>query len=311
MNNLICIVGPTASGKTSLAVRLAQAFETEIISADSMQIYKHMNIGTAKPTLDEMGGIRHHMIDIIDPGQTYSAAQYAVDAGKCADEICARGIIPIVAGGSGLYLDSLIGTLQYEPEPEHDDVRTLLYAKAEEEGTQAMHEQLRSIDPDAAEHIHQNDRRRILRALEIYMLTGEKPSVRTRRAHNYPRRFNALKIGLSWPRDELYKRINMRVDKMFDDGLVEEARMICAKYPSSTSGQAIGYKELFAYFEGKCSLEEAKENIARESRRYAKRQISWLSRDGQVIFVDAQDTDALYKCVFNMVRDFVTFCNIF
>lgn len=311
MNKLICIVGPTASGKTALAVRLAKAFGTEVISADSMQIYRYMDIGTAKPTAEEMDGVPHHMLGIIDPGEKYSAAQYAVDAGKCADDISARGMIPIVAGGSGLYLDSLIGTVQYEPEPEHDEIRRELYAQADAEGDAAMYARLKEIDPDTAGHIHENDRRRVLRALEVYLLTGEKPSVRARRAASAPRRYQAIKLGLWWPRDELYRRIDKRVEIMFENGLIDEAKRIYESFPSATSGQAIGYKELFSYFEGKVSLEEAKENIARESRRYAKRQLSWLSRDGQVFFTDAHDADALYKAVFNLTRDFVTFCNTF
>lgn len=308
MTNLICIVGPTASGKTALSVRLAQTLGSEIISSDSMQIYRYMDIGTAKPSMEERAGVPHHMLDIIDPGESYSAAQYAVDAGKCADDITARGMIPIVAGGSGLYLDSLIGALSYEPEPDHTELREELYALADREGDSAMHARLALVDPESAARIHENDRKRILRALEIYMLTGEKASVRAKRAAAAPRRYRALKIGLSWPRAELYDRINRRVDIMFENGLVEEAKAIYERFPTVTAGQAIGYKELFAYFEGKCSLEEAKEKIAMESRRYAKRQMSWLARDGQVFFIDAGDFDVLYKKSLQLIRDFVIFC---
>jgi len=308
MTKLICIVGPTASGKTALAVQLAKQLGTEVISADSMQIYRRMDIGTAKPSMEEREGVRHHMLDILDPGEAYSAAQYAVDAAACADDIASRGMTPIVAGGSGLYLDSLIGSLHYEDEPEHNEVRTALYAQAEAEGDAAMHARLAEVDPESAARLHENDRRRVLRALEIYLLTGEKASVRARRAANAPRRYRALKIGLSWPREELYRRINQRVDMMFEQGLLEEARGIFTQYPSNTARQAIGYKELFAYFEGQISLDEARENIARESRRYAKRQISWLARDGQVFFLNAADLDNLYKNAWRLVRDFVIFC---
>ncbi len=305
MKKLICIVGPTASGKTALAVRLAKALGSEVISADSMQIYRYMDIGTAKPTMAEREGVRHHMLDILDPGESYSAAQYALDAGACADALLEKGIVPIVAGGSGLYLDSLIGTLHYEPEPDHSALRAALYAQAEAEGDAAMYARLASLDPESAAHLHENDRRRILRALEICLLTGEKASVRARRAAAAPRRYETLKLGLSWPREALYERINRRVQAMFEAGLLEEARAIYERFPSPTARQAIGYKELFAYFEGRISLGEAQENIARESRRYAKRQISWLGRDGEVIFLDASDADNLYKTVLQYVCDFV------
>ncbi|MBQ1504960.1 MAG: tRNA (adenosine(37)-N6)-dimethylallyltransferase MiaA [Oscillospiraceae bacterium] len=307
MKKLICIVGPTASGKTALAVRLAKALGSEVISADSMQIYRYMDIGTAKPTMEEREGIEHHMLDILDPGESYSAAQYAVDAGVCAERLLDGGVVPIVAGGSGLYLDSLIGTLHYEPEPDHSALRAELYAQAEKEGDGAMHARLARLDPESAERLHENDRRRILRALEIFLLTGEKASERARRASNAPRRYDALKIGLSWPREVLYERIDTRVERMFEAGLLEEARALYERFPSPTARQAIGYKELFAYFEGKIGLAEAKENIARESRRYAKRQISWLGRDGEVQFFDAADPDNLYKSVLKTVRDFVSF----
>ncbi len=307
MKKLICIVGPTASGKTALAVRLAGAIGSEVISADSMQIYRYMDIGTAKPSMQERGGVVHHMLDILDPGESYSAAQYALDAGACADALLAKGIVPIVAGGSGLYLDSLIGTLHYEPEPDHGALRAELYAQAEAEGDAAMHARLAALDPESAARLHENDRRRILRALEICLLTGEKASERARRAAETPRRYETLKLGLSWPRETLYKRIDLRVQAMFDAGLVEEARAIYERFPSPTARQAIGYKELFAYFEGRISLAEAQENIARESRRYAKRQISWLGRDGEVIFLDAADADNLYKSALQYVCDFVSF----
>lgn len=307
MTKLICIVGPTASGKTALAIRLAQALGSEVISADSMQIYRYMDIGTAKPSLAERGGVVHHMLDILDPGEAYSAAQYAADAAVCADAISARGLTPIVAGGSGLYLDSLIGTLHYEPEPDHDAVRKELYQQAQTQGDAAMHARLAQVDPASAARLHENDRRRVLRALEIFLLTGEPASARAQRAAAAPRRYQTLKIGLSWPREILYERINMRVERMFDQGLVEEAQSIYMRFPSSTARQAIGYKELFAFFEGKISLDQARENIARESRRYAKRQISWLGRDGEVIFFDAQDEDELYKKSRGLIRDFVSF----
>ena len=295
MNTVICVMGPTASGKTGLAVRLAAHYGTEVISADSMQIYRCMDIGTAKPTLEEQDGVPHHMLDILDPAEDYSAARYAADAGACVDRLLAHGLRPIVAGGTGLYVDALIGARSFEDEPDTGAIRARLQAEAASSGSAALHARLSQIDPERAARLHPNDEKRIIRALEIYEATGETATERDRRAAARAPRYRAVKIGLDWPdRATLYERIDRRVDLMFAAGLPEEARRIRAMHPGRTASQAIGYKELFRYFDGLCTLQEAREDIARESRRYAKRQLTWLRRDPDIHWIDARDGDKLF-----------------
>lgn len=295
MNTIVCILGPTASGKTGLAVRLAMRYKTEIISADSMQIYRFMDIGTAKPDTAERCGIRHHMLDILDPFEEYSAARYAEEAGACAEELLARGLIPIVAGGTGLYVDALIGARSFEEEPDTRKIRARLEQEAGETGDAALHARLAAVDPERAARLHPNDRKRVIRALEIFEATGETATERDRRAAAQQRRYRALKIGLDWPdRAALYERIDRRVDRMFASGLVEEAKRVRGLHPGRTASQAIGYKELFRFFDGLCTLEEAREEIARESRRYAKRQLTWLRRDPEILWIGGCDPDAAY-----------------
>ena len=295
---LICIAGPTASGKTALAIRLAHELGTEIISADSMQLYRYMDIGTAKPSMEEQEGIPHHMLDIIDPCEDYSAARYAEEAGRKAEDMLARGLIPIVAGGTGLYLDALTGSRSFEDEPDDPSVRARLTSEADELGNAAMHSRLAEIDPESAARIHENDIKRTVRALEIYYLTGETATERNRRAAARPPRFNTIKICLDWQdREALYSRINRRTKLMMDCGLEDEARRIRAMHPGHTASQAIGYKELFRYFDGLCSLDEAVEDIARESRRYAKRQLTWFRRDSAMLRVEASDPESCFSSV--------------
>jgi tRNA dimethylallyltransferase len=276
-------MGPTASGKTGYAVRLARELGTEIISADSMQIYRHMDIGTAKPDQTERGGIVHHMLDIIDPAEEYSAARYAADAAACADDIIRRGMTPIVVGGTGLYIDALLGSRSFEDEPDTSEIR----AELERLESAELYAKLGETDPERAAKLHINDRKRVIRALEIFISTGETATARDARAAARPARYDAVKIGLEWQnREELYARINARVDAMFAAGLEDEARYVRTLNPGRTASQAIGYKELFRYFDGLCSLDEAREDIKRESRRYAKRQLTWLRRDKDIKWMD-------------------------
>lgn len=296
MNKLICITGPTASGKTGLAIKLAHELGTEIISSDSMQLYRYMDIGTAKPTMEEREGIPHHMLDVIDPCEDYSAARYAEEAGRIAENMLARGLVPIVAGGTGLYLDALTGSRSFEDEPDDPDIRKKLQDEAAELGNAVMHARLESIDPESAARIHENDQKRTLRALEIYLLTGETATERNRRAAARPPRFETIKICLDWPdREALYSRIDRRVELMMEQGLAYEAKRIRAMSPGHTASQAIGYKELFRAFDGLCTLDEAKEDIARESRRYAKRQLTWFRRDKDMKWITADDPDACFS----------------
>ena len=295
MNTIICVMGPTASGKTGLAVRLAMRYGSEVISADSMQIYRHMDIGTAKPDMTERCGIPHHMLDILDPSEDYSAARYANDAGICADALLSRGVLPIVAGGTGLYVDALIGARSFEEEPDTGDIRARLQEEAAMFGSALLHTRLADVDPERAARLHPNDEKRIIRALEIYEATGETATSRDRRAAARAPRYRAVKIGLDWAdRAALYERIDRRVDLMFAAGLPAEAERVRAMHPGRTASQAIGYKELFRYFDGLCTLEEAREDIARESRRYAKRQLTWLRRDKEIIWIDARDPDLCF-----------------
>ena len=295
MNTVICILGPTASGKTGLSVRLAARYGAEIVSADSMQIYRHMDIGTAKPAMEERCGVPHYMLDIIDPSEDYSAARYAADAGVCVDDILSRGLLPVVAGGTGLYVDALIGARSFDEEPDKDEIRARLQAEAAARGSAVLHARLSAIDPERAARLHPNDEKRIIRALEIFEATGETATARDRRAAARAPRYRAMKLGLDWPdRSALYERIDRRVDLMFAAGLLEEAARVRAMHPGRTASQAIGYKELFRYFDGLCTLDEARENIARESRRYAKRQLTWLRRDREILWLDARDAEACF-----------------
>lgn len=296
-------MGATASGKTGLSIRLAKHFGGEIISSDSMQIYRHMDIGTAKPDLAEQDGVPHHMLDILDPSEDFSAARYADLAGACVEDILARGRLPIVAGGTGLYVDALLGARSFEEQPDTTAVRLRLQQEAEEKGREWVYEKLRTVDPERAAKLHPNDEKRVIRALEIFETTGETATERDRRAAARPPRYESLKIGLDWPdRAALYARIDLRVELMMQAGLLEEAARVRAMQPGQTALQAIGYKELFRYFDGLCSLEEAKEDIARESRRYAKRQLTWLRKDPDIFWLNAEDSDALFASACRVIE---------
>ena len=283
MNKVICIVGPTASGKTKLAVALAQRIGGEIVSADSMQIYRYMNIGTAKPSVEEQGGIPHHMLDFLDPQFEYSAAAYCQDACQCIDGIFQRHKIPIIAGGTGLYIDTLVGTVSFDDDLACDNaIRTRLWQLFETEGVDVLFEKLQSIDPESAKTIHKNNVKRVIRAIEVYDATGQTMSERIRIAKSRPPRYETLTIGLTTStRDILYGRINSRVDAMMAAGLEQEARAIFTRPLGMTARQAIGYKELFDFFQGLVSLEDAVAQIKLDTRRYAKRQLTWFKRNPQ------------------------------
>ena len=288
MSKILCIVGPTASGKTKLSIALAHLTGGEIVSADSMQIYKYMDIGTAKPSPEEREGIPHHMMDFLDPSIDYSAAEYFADASAKIDDILSRGKLPIVVGGTGLYFDTLTGTVSFDEDGGGDEaVRARLWAEYEQNGADALHAKLASIDPQSAETIHKNNVKRVIRAIEVYELTGRTMSERIREAKNRPPRYEALTIGLTTSdRDILYGRIDHRVDLMMEMGLEEEARLIYNRDLGQTAKQAIGYKELFAYFEDRCSLREAVAAVKQESRRYAKRQLTWFKRNSQIQWIE-------------------------
>ena len=284
MNNLICIAGPTASGKTALAVRLAQELDGEVVSCDSMQVYKGMDIGTAKPTLDEMEGIPHHMLSVAEPWEDFSVSRYCAMATPIVDDIIARGKTAIIAGGTGLYMDSLIRGNDFAPFPA-TGMREKLEQQADREGMEAMLELLKGIDPDSAARLHLADRKRILRALEAYYETGQTITQHNRNTQEIPPRYQPLWLGLDFAdRAELYRRIDLRVDIMLQQGLVEEIRTLLAQGipPKCTAMQAIGYKEFVSALAGNGTIAEAAAQVQQSSRRYAKRQLTWFRRNEKI-----------------------------
>lgn len=278
---IIAVVGPTASGKSALALELAKQYGGEIVSCDSMQIYKRMNIGTAKPTYDELLSVRHHMIDIAEPTDNFSCEDYVRLASVAIDDICARGALPIVCGGTGLYLDALLRGGNSAPSVDTSDIRAELCARAEREGIDAIYEQLKLVDPESAASIHKNNEKRVIRALEIYLATGRTKSELDRESKSFESPYDARVAYLTFAdRSLLYSRIDSRVDAMIAEGLVEEARSLLSEGVfdvNRTAAQAIGYKELFGFLEGRETLDDAVETLKRSTRKYAKRQITWFS----------------------------------
>ncbi len=280
---VIAVVGATASGKTSLAVETAKRFDGEVVSADSMQIYKGMCIATAKPTPEEMQGVKHHLIDFLPVDEKYSVASFVRQAGDAIEDIYSRGKLPVVCGGTGLYIDSLLGNMTYEDEPDNSGIRKMLEKRRDENGIETIYEELAEIDPEYAASLHIHNEGRIIRALETYYLTGEKPSVRRARAVANESPYLPFYISIEYKnRENLYARIDKRVDRMLEDGLVEEARGYYALDKKCTASQAIGYKELAGYFKREITLEEAAENLKRATRRYAKRQLTWFRRNENI-----------------------------
>ena len=283
MKNIICIAGPTASGKTSLAVEIAKFTDGEVVSCDSMQIYKRMTIGTAKPVPEEMDGIPHHMIDVAEPDEPFSVSKYCEMATPIVEDILARGKTAIIAGGTGLYMDSLIKGNDFAPFPATGH-RERLEEKLAQLGLDVMLAELAAIDPEAAERSQRNPRR-IIRALEVYYETGETITAHNLRTQAIPPRFDPLWIGLDFePRKLLYDRIDLRVDIMLQQGLVEEIQALLASgIPSDcTAMQAIGYKEFIAALNGTMTIQEAAEEVKTASRRYAKRQLTWFRRNKSI-----------------------------
>ena len=281
MNSIICIAGPTASGKTALAVELAKELHGEVVSCDSMQVYRRMNIGTVKPTPEEMQGIPHHMLDVAEPWEDFSVSRYCELATPIVEDILSRGKTAIIAGGTGLYMDSLIQGNAFAPFPS-TGVRERLEAQADAEGMEAMLAWLRSLDPDSAARLHLSDRKRILRALEVYLETGETITAHNRRTQALPPRFCPLWLGLDFAdRGELYRRIDLRVEEMLRQGLLEEIRELLASGipPKCTAMQAIGYKEFVEAVQGSLPVEQAVEEVKKSSRHYAKRQLTWFRRN--------------------------------
>ena len=306
VNNIICIAGPTASGKTALAVELAKELNGEVVSCDSMYVYKRMDIGTAKPTVEEMDSIVHHMIDVAEPDADFSVSKYCSMAAPIVDDIVARGKTAIIAGGTGLYMDSLIKGNDFAPFPA-TGVREKLEAKGAEVGFEAMLAELRAIDPESAERI--KDLRRCIRALEVYYETGITITEHNRRTQELPPRYDPLWIGLDFTeRSELYRRINLRVGIMLEMGLIDEIKDLLSSGipPKCTAMQAIGYKEFVAALNGECTIEEAADQVRMFSRRYGKRQLTWFRRNKNIHWLirDAhQSSDEILEKARQVIRE--------
>lgn len=288
---ILSVVGPTASGKSALAIELAARLGGEIICCDSMQIYKQMDIGTAKPDAEELSEATHHLFDFADPFESFSCADYIPLAERCVEDIAARGKLPIFCGGTGLYLDRFLSGADFEATEIDDQFRRDMEAYAQEHGNEALHEKLREIDPESADEIHPNNVKRVIRALEIFRTSGRRKSELDRESKSFECKYQAIQIGIKYAdREVLYNRINLRVDKMIEAGLLEETKRLMEDgvfERNSTAAQAIGYKELLSYFRGEKTLEEAVEDLKTATRRYAKRQLTWFNSHGNVIWLEA------------------------
>ena len=294
MNNIICIAGPTASGKTALAVELAKELNGEVVSCDSMQVYKRMDIGTAKPTAEEMQGIPHHMLDVAQAWEDFSVSRYCNQAAPIVDDIIAQGKTAIIAGGTGLYMDSLIRGNSFAPFPS-TGVREALEARAEAEGIQPLLEELAQVDPESTGRLHPSDRKRIIRALEVYRETGITITEHNRRTREVPPKYRPVWLGLDFSdRAALYRRIDRRVERMLEAGLLDEIRSLLESgIPETcTAMQAIGYKEFLPVLRGERGLCDAAAEVCQSSRRYAKRQLTWFRRNPNMHWIVREEDGA-------------------
>lgn len=300
------VVGPTATGKTALGVALARRFDGEIISADSMQIYKGLDVGTAKVTPEETCGIPHHGVDILAPDQLFSVADFTAMAGQLEQEITGRGHLPILVGGTGLYVQSFLNGVRFTEEKAPEGLREQLAAELAEKGGAAMYAQLQAVDPEAAAAIHPNNQVRVLRALEHYRSTGRRLSQQKADSLPTERPYRSLVLGLDFPdREQLYRRINLRVDRMLEAGLLQEAELVWQNRQSyRTAAQAIGYKEFFPYFEQTATLEQCAEKLKQASRNYAKRQLTWFRHMDGVVWLDAGAPDVV-EAAARIMQDFL------
>lgn len=287
---IVVVCGPTASGKTKLAVDLAKIFGGEIISADSMQIYKGLDIASAKPTEEEKEGVPHHLMDFLDPRRGYSVADYVIEARRLIADISARGKLPIICGGTGLYINAIVDNIEFDDTGSDPGYREELRAIAEERGNGAVLEMLREIDPESAERLHENNLSRVIRALEVYHISGKTMTEIQAESRKNPSPYEPCMIMIDWDREILYDRINRRVDIMLENGLLEEAREFFTHEDYVTASQAIGYKELKLYFDGEKELSECVEHLKQETRKYAKRQLTWFRKDSRISLISAGET---------------------
>lgn len=291
--SLLVITGPTASGKTDLAIQAASHLNGEIISADSMQIYRYMNIGTAKPTIEEQQGIPHHMIDIVDPDEEYNAALFQKQANDCIRDVANKGKLPILAGGTGLYINSIIYPMNFTDAVNDPDYRKQLQKILIQYGVSYLHHMLEEVDPDTAGRLHPNDTRRVMRALEVYHLSGKPMKDYQQNYKEMEPPYNLLLYGLTMDRQQLYQRINQRVDKMVKLGLIQEVEGLLNRgYTKKlVSMQGLGYKEVISYLEGLSTLEETLDILKRDTRRFAKRQLTWFRKEGRVHWLNFDEFD--------------------
>lgn len=298
VNKIIVICGPTASGKTALSVELAKIYGGEVISADSMQLYTDMDIASAKATIEEQQGIPHHLMGFLDPSGSFSVADYVKLCGKTADEIIKRGKMPIICGGTGLYISSFVDNLTFDDSGQDFEYREEMRKFAEENGASALLEKLREVDPETAETLHENNIGRIIRALEVYKTTGHTISEAKRNSRLNPSPYDFIMITLDFKdREMLKERINRRVDEMVQRGLVEEAKACFSQKNRPTASQAIGIKELYPYLKGEKTLDECIEEIKLRTRQYAKRQLTWFRRDDRMNRIVIENNDTLFEIV--------------
>ncbi|MGN0527070.1 MAG: tRNA (adenosine(37)-N6)-dimethylallyltransferase MiaA [Acutalibacteraceae bacterium] len=305
---IVVVVGATASGKTSLGINICKKFDGEVVSADSMQIYKGMNIATAKPTLEETDGIPHHLIDFLDVTNKYSVSSYCEDAKAVIDDIISRNKLPVIVGGTGLYIDSLINNTEFLQDASSNEVREQLKDELNTKGIDALYSELVRIDPEAAKNIHKNNTVRVLRALEIFRSTGKTLTEQNRLSHIIESDYEPLFVGIAYKdRNILYNRINKRVDIMMENGLLNEAIEFYKSNPSDTAVNAIGYKELKPFIDGRLPLEECVDNLKKETRHYAKRQITWFKRNSKInwVYNDELETEKLLLSVCEIINDFL------
>ena len=306
---VIAVVGPTASGKTSMSIEIAKRFSGQVVSADSMQIYEKMNIATAKPTDDEMQGIPHHLIGFQPIDKKFSVAEYVTLAKECIEKIYNDGDMPVIAGGTGLYIDSLLQNIQFSQEDENSKIRQELTEMFNEKGAEYMLEALREIDPETASRLHLSDKSRIIRALEIYNATGKTMTEQKVLSRLEETPYDVLYIGINYrDRNVLYDRINFRVDLMLENGLLEEAKEFYNIPQDKTACQAIGYKELAPYFRDELTLEECVEKLKLETRHYAKRQLTWFRKNENINWIypdDYDSTEEMYNHTFDIINEFL------
>ena len=305
---LVILTGPTAVGKTALSIKLASEIGGEIISADSMQVYRQMDIGSAKIKPEEMGGIPHHMIDILEPEEEFNVCLFEKLALEAMEQIYERGHIPVVVGGTGFYIQALLYQIDFTEEETDTAYRDKLWQLGEEKGNHYLHELLRKVDPESAEEIHENNRKRVIRALEFYENSGKPISTHNKEQRQKTSAYNSCYFVLTDDRKKLYERIESRVDQMLSKGLVDEVRTLKERgcNASMVSMQGLGYKEILEYLDGRCSLLEAVEKIKKETRHFAKRQLTWFRREKDVIWIDKQafayDEDAVLSCILENLR---------